>query len=162
MILNSGQSSEKKETPSLIRSKKPASEESEAPKKTLLEERNTPFTNDQVKAAWDEFIQLRISAGASDTEKLVLARRLEKSGEQTMKIYLASQLENSILDRIEQHFIQHFRKSLDNTTITLEREVNEQEITQQLYTSREKFEYMAKQNPALLELKERLGLDFDF
>jgi DNA polymerase-3 subunit gamma/tau len=31
-----------------------------------------------------------------------------------------------------------------------------------MYTNKEKFDYLAEKNPALKDLKERLGLDMDF
>ncbi len=93
---------------------------------------------------------------------LVLNRKVEKTGEHNVKIFLSSALEVSILERIEQDMVQHFRKELNNTLIQLEKEILEQETTKKLYTSKEKFEYMVQQNPALKDLKEKLGLDFDF
>lgn len=115
-----------------------------------------------VVKAWKNYKQERYDNGASDTEKLVLDRRVEKSGERDVKIFLHSQLETSILDKFESDLIRFFRKALSNTHIQLEKEVNEQEKSRSLYTSREKFEYMAQKNPALRELKDRLGLDFEY
>ncbi len=112
--------------------------------------------------AWNRFKENRLNQGASDTEKLVLNRELIKSGDHEVKILLESQLEISILEKFESLLIQHLRKELDNTKIQIEKEVSDQVVTKNLYTSREKFEYMAQQNPALVEFKERLGLDFDF
>lgn len=105
---------------------------------------------------------MRLSKGASDTEKLVLDRRMEKSGESNIKLFLESQLEISILEKFEPEVIQYFRKNLKNTNIKIEKEVSEHDITKKLYTSKEKFEYMAEQNPALRMLKDRLGLDFEY
>lgn len=157
-------SSESRETPSLLRRDrdKSAGEEKKEPTKPVLEDRSTPFTPEQVSATWEAFKASRISNGATDTEKLVLDRKLEKSGDTTLKIWLESQLETSILDKFEGDLIRYFKKELDNTFIKLEREVSEQESSRNLYTSREKYEYMAKLNPALKEMKERLGLDFEY
>ena len=151
----------RKETPSLVRPKSPVVKEEEV-KKPLLEERSTPFDESQVIDAWKAFRKMRLEAGASDTEKLVLDRRLEKSGDTQVTLFMESQLEISILDKFEQDLIQHLRKSLDNTFVQIEKEVTEQESTRNLYTSKEKFEYMAQQNPVLRELKDRLGLDFEY
>ncbi|MEQ8472716.1 MAG: hypothetical protein RIC35_16110 [Marinoscillum sp.] len=128
----------------------------------LLEEKNNPFDEVAVEESWANFKRERKKAGASDTEKLVLGRKLEKSGEVNIKIFLESQLEMSILDKFEVDLIRHMRQELENTHIQLEREVTEQSSSRNLYTSKEKFEYMANQNPALRELKERLGLDFEY
>lgn len=128
----------------------------------MLEERNSDFDNEAVEKSWMNYKRERKKAGASDTEKLVLARRVEKSGNRNIKIFLESQLETSILDKFEADLIRHMRKELDNTHILLEKTVTEQDSSRNLYTSKEKFEYMANQNPILRELKERLGLDFEY
>jgi hypothetical protein len=151
----------KKETPSLLRPKTPVVQEEEV-KKPLLEERSTAFDESQVIDSWKAFRKKRLEAGASDTEKLVLDRRLEKTGDNQVTLFMESQLEISILDKFEQDLIQHLRKTLDNTFVQIEKEVTEQESTRNLYTSKEKFEYMAQQNPVLRELKDRLGLDFEY
>ena len=151
----------KKETPSLLRPKTPVVQEEEV-KKPLLEERSTPFDESQVIDAWKAFRKKRLESGASDTEKLVLDRRLEKTGDTQVTLFMESQLEISILDKFEQDLIQHLRKALDNTFVQIAKEVTEQESTRNLYTSKEKFEYMAQQNPVLRELKDRLGLDFEY
>ncbi len=132
------------------------------PSKPLLQERHTPFDEEQVQSTWEKFKSARIEGGATDTEKLVLDRKVTKSGENNVKILLESQLETSILDKFEGDLVRFFKNELDNTNIQIEREVTEQESTRNLYTSREKYEYMAKLNPALREMKERLGLDFEY
>ncbi|XOV93761.1 MAG: hypothetical protein ACFHWX_03425 [Bacteroidota bacterium] len=92
----------------------------------------------------------------------MLNRNVSKSGEQDVLIHLASSLEVSILERLEQGIVQHFRKVLRNSSIQLQKDVTEQEKSKKLYTSKEKYDYMVEQNPALKDLKDRLGLDFEF
>ena len=149
-----------KETPSLSRRSEnnaTIEEVEEGPK-----EESDSFGEEALQGAWEKFRDIRKKAGAADTEMLVLNRKVEKTGEHNVKIFLSSALEVSILERIEQDMVQHFRKELNNTLIQLEKEILEQETTKKLYTSKEKFEYMVQQNPALKDLKEKLGLDFDF
>ena len=131
-------------------------------KEEVLPERLELFDETQVIDAWTEFKDLRLKAGAGDTEQLVLSRKLNKSGENNILISLASQLELSILERFEQDMVQFFRKKLKNTLIQLDKKVAEQHSGKKLYTSRDKFDHMAEQNPILKELKERLGLDFEY
>ncbi len=112
--------------------------------------------------AWESFRKTSEANGASDTEMLVLNRSVSKKGEYDVLIHLASSLEVSILERLEQGIVQHFRTTLKNTSIQLKKEVSEQEKAKKLYTSKEKYDYMVEQNPALKDLKDRLGLDFEF
>lgn len=158
-----GNPDQKRETPSLFRPRTPVEEVKEEKKSPLLEDRHTPFGEAQVQAAWTAYKEMRIANKASDTEKLVLARRLSKgAAEHSVKILLESQLEVSILEKFESDLIQFLRKTLDNTNVLIEREISEIELTKSLYTSRDKFEYMLQKNAALKDLQERLGLDFDY
>ncbi|MEQ8241339.1 MAG: hypothetical protein RIA69_19145 [Cyclobacteriaceae bacterium] len=160
-IPNQIKSDQLKETPSIFRRKADKPEE-EAEKEPVLPERLEPFDEPQVIQAWSEFKVLRLKDGAGDTEQLVLSRKVNKSGVNNILISLASQLEVSILERFEQDIVQFFRKKLNNTLIQLDKQVAEQNSSKKLYTSRDKFDHMAEQNPILKELKERLGLDFEY
>lgn len=152
-----------RETPSLFKKKKEEKQVAEETKKSAIgEQRLTEYTEEQLQRAWKSYRTLRLESGASDTEKLVLDRSLEKAEGHRVLINLESQLENSILDKFEADLVRHLRQELDNTTIAIDRKVTEQVSSKNLYTSKEKFEYMAKQNPVLRELKDRLGLDFEY
>jgi DNA polymerase-3 subunit gamma/tau len=94
---------------------------------------------------------------------LIFHREVKKSGETDVVIQLRSTLEISILERFEHDLITFFRKQLNNDHVLLKKEVEEEEQqTNKLYTSADKYEYMTKQNPDLKLLKERLGLDFEY
>jgi len=54
------------------------------------------------------------------------------------------------------------REKLKNSTILVTGDLKEAEDKKMMYTSRDKFEYLLEKNPALKEMKERLGLDPDF
>ncbi|MEQ9307159.1 MAG: hypothetical protein RJQ14_24810, partial [Marinoscillum sp.] len=98
----------------------------------VLEEKSNPFDANALEESWGNFKRERKKSGASDTEKLVLARRLEKSGDTSVKIFLESQLEVSILDKFEMDLIRHLKKELENTHIQLEKEVTEQDSSRNL------------------------------
>lgn len=128
----------------------------------LKETQALEFTEEQVLDAWSAYSQKRIKEGASDTEQLLFHRKMEKSGEHNVRLILESQLEVSILEKTEGEIVRFFRSALQNSLLQLEKVVTEQETSRNLYTSKEKFEYMANQNPALRMMKERLGLDFEY
>ena len=128
----------------------------------VVEKKSETFTDDQLLGAWKTFAEHRQSLNMGDAEKLVLSRTLSKEGESDVLIGLGSQLEVSILEKFEQDLVQFLRKELSNDFILLKKGVQEHKETQKLYTSKDKFEFMAEQNPALKELKDRLGLDFGY
>ncbi len=98
----------------------------------------------------------------AESEKLILSRSVEKLDEKTVCIHLKSDLESSILDRFENDLIGYLRKALENDLINLKKEVRKEKKQQKLYTSSDKYEYLLEKNPKLKDLKDQLGLDFEY
>ena len=113
-----------------------------------------------MQETWKKFGSEKPNAG--DTDKLILNREVSKGEGHKVIIHLASQLEVSFLEKLEVELIQFLRSTLENDHITLERSIVQEEETKKLYTSKDIFEHMVKENPALKDLKDRLGLDFDY
>ena len=129
----------------------------------MLEKKSEEFTEEALLEAWKNFGEERTNAG--DTDKLILNRELKKGEEHAVIIHLASQLEVSFLEKLEVDLIQYLRSSLMNDHIVLRREIikdEEGDTKKKLYTSKDIFEHMVKENPHLQDLKDRLGLDFDY
>ncbi len=148
-----------RETPSIFGRKK-EKVESEQEKQTILDKAAEPFTAEELQAAWHRFGTEKSNVG--DTDRLILNRELEKGKEHSVVIHLASQLEVSFLEKLEVELIQFLRAALKNDHITLTREIKQEQESKKLYTSKDIYEHMVKENPQLKELKDRLGLDFDY
>lgn len=153
----SGDATKNKETPSLLKRTKEKVEEV-----ATGETREETFDNAMLGAAWQQFSEERINSGAGDAEKLVLSRELVKGDQSEAVIMLGSQLEISILEKMEQDMVTFLRAKLRNDLITIKKKVAEQEDNKKLYTSKDKFDFMLKQNPHLQALKDKLGLDFEY
>jgi hypothetical protein len=128
----------------------------------IAEKKSEAFDTDALVATWQAFAEHRQGLNMGDAEKLVLSRTLTKEGENDVLIGLGSQLEVSILEKFEQDLVQFLRQELANDFILLKKGVQEHKETQKLYTSKDKYDFMADQNPAIKDLKERLGLDFEY
>ena len=146
-----------KETPSLFRKKK-ESGLAEVAEKVIREE---DFTEAQLQEAWSSFIELRKSQVIGEMEQLILSSKLTKK-ESEVVVFLNNSLEISIFERIEFELLAFFREALGNDRISLIKEVKEDTQKQKLYTSKDKYDFMLAQNPALQTLKDRLGLDFEY
>ncbi len=123
---------------------------------------NEPFTEEALKEAWRVFAGKRIEDGASEMEQLVLGRELQKSEDYKVLITLNSELESNILEKFEVDMLEFIRKTLRNSQISLLRTVKEDVTKPKLYTNSDKYDYLVKQNPKLKDLKDELGLDFEF
>lgn len=81
--------------------------------------------------------------------------------ERQIVVQLMNPFQDTMLNNIKSELTTFLREKLKNNTIILTGEVNVTEDKKVIYTSREKFEYLAEKNPILNELKDRLGLDTD-
>jgi hypothetical protein len=121
------------------------------------EEKNT-FTLEQLNHAWQEFAEQRRKFQA---EYQLLAQPYELKDNKVM-VHLLSPVQETMLNNVKAELTTFLREKLKNSSILVAGELKESEDKKMMYTSRDKFEYLLEKNPALKEMKERLGLDPDF
>ena len=146
-----------KETPSIFKKKK------DQPAKEVKEKilKNEAFTEVELQEAWKNFIELRKKKVVSEMEQLILTRQITKKDMNAL-IVLNSSLEIAILDRIEVELVNFLRKTLSNDQLIVHKEVKEDPKKDKLYTSKDKYDFMVKEQPLLQKLKDKLGLDFEY
>ncbi|MEO9871933.1 hypothetical protein [Ekhidna sp.] len=91
-----------------------------------------------------------------------MSKSVKKGDDHSVIIMLGSQLEVSFLEKFDTELVQFLRTDLQNDHVVIRTEIAEIEDEKKLYTSTDIFDYMVKQNPDLKDLKDRLGLDFDY
>lgn len=133
--------------------------EEETPAASILDKKEEEFNDEDLQRVWKAFSKERQPA---DTDKLIMSRKVAKGENYDIVIFLSSQLESSFLDKFDTDLIRYLRTELKNDHISLKREISQVAEVKKLYTSKDIFEHMVKQNPALQDLKDRLGLDFDY
>lgn len=111
-----------------------------------------------LQKAWDDYTEQRKGQAA----EFQLLRRGFEFKHPSIVITLTNPVEESLLDNFRHDFIQYLRNRLNNNEITILTVVIHDDGKKVIYTNKEKFEHMAGTNPYLNELKERLGLDWDF
>ncbi|MEM7296938.1 MAG: hypothetical protein AAF391_01595 [Bacteroidota bacterium] len=153
------QTSKPKDTPSIFNRKKGKEEVSED-SPSVIAKNSEEFTEEALQKTWALFSENKPDAG--DTDRLILNKKVSKGEEHKVIIHLGSQLEVSFLEKFEVELVQFLRTELSNDHITIKREIAKEEESKKLYTSKDIFEEMMKQNPHLKDLKDRLGLDFDY
>jgi len=78
-------------------------------------------------------------------------------------IILTNPVEETLIENFRHDCISFLRERLKNSDLIINIRVQQQaEGKKMIYTSKDKFEHLAKKNPYLNELKDRLGLDWDF
>lgn len=168
---------EKKETPSIFPvkvDKKEVSEPSSAEVTSTSEEEVSPdaeppvsspssdYSQQDLDAAWQKFIQSKQAVGLSDSLRMIFKRPLLKKENNAVEIELSTDIERKFLKVEETGLVQFLRRELGNPYVTLVITMKEAELRQRLYTDKEKFNYLAEKQPLLLKLKEKLFLDTDF
>lgn len=73
---------------------------------------------------------------------------------------LESIAQSQELDKERPELLSFLRTKLNNYSISIDSPVLEASETKMLYTPKDKFEHMAKLNPALAELRRLLELDY--
>lgn len=76
-------------------------------------------------------------------------------------VHLHNPIEETLLATLRSDLLAFLREKLNNSAIQLTGELKTHEEKKILYTNRDKFDHLVEKNPALKDLKERLGLDTD-
>jgi hypothetical protein len=108
--------------------------------------------------AWAEYADMR---KAQVAEFQILQREYQYE-QPVITIQLMNPVEESLLDNFRRDLTQFLRDRLRNNDLTLASTLQATEGKKVIYTAREKFEHLAEKYPYLNELKDRLGLDWEF
>jgi DNA polymerase-3 subunit gamma/tau len=123
----------------------------------VLSKYNYSFTYEAAQQALVAFANER----DIETLKVMLKREFVLEGT-TLKLQLDNQIQMETLVQLKQELATFLRQSLRNASIQIASEIVESTSERRPYTAQEKFEYMANKNPALLELRDKLGLELVF
>jgi DNA polymerase-3 subunit gamma/tau len=117
-----------------------------------------PVVIRELKLALEEFAESRKHQAA---EYQLLKRDFTIQGN-LVTIPLTNPIEEPLLQNIRVQLNTYLRDKLNNHLISVVGVLLEAGSKKVVYTNKEKFDHLAEKNPALKELKERLGLDTDF
>ncbi|GAB3022589.1 DNA polymerase III subunit gamma/tau [Spirosoma pulveris] len=120
-----------------------------------------PFTFDDLQAVWRAFSKIRHQQNDSASEQLILNRDIDLKGT-TIHITLDNTLQVGYLTEVKPELLGYLRTELQNSQIQLEHQVTVQEVKKMIYSSQDKFNYLAEKNPALHELRKVLNLEVDY
>lgn len=121
---------------------------------------NRPFTFEQLQATWKKYTQIRESIGRS-SEVIMLDREISLV-DNVIQLALDNTLQIELLNDFKADLMTYLRENLQNSSIQLHASVSQQETKYRPYTQAEKFAFLAQKHPALIDLKNALGLDFDY
>ena len=145
-----------KDTPNLknLFSKK---KEPEAKETINITSEKIHFNPDEFHKLIEEFI-VSIKEKKSEVAILKKKKTIEKTN---VTFHLENNLEGSIFDNLENRLNRKI-KSVFIENVTIKKDVTSKEKEKTIYTNKDKFEYLSKKNSSLKDLKNKLGLDYDF
>lgn len=120
-----------------------------------------PFTFEELQDMWQTFARLRRQQNDITSEQVVLNRELVLDGT-TIHLTLDNTLQVDFLTELKPDLLGYLRRELQNSQIQIEHKVVVQEVKKMIYSSQDKFNYLAEKNPALLELRKVLNLEVDY
>jgi DNA polymerase-3 subunit gamma/tau len=119
---------------------------------------NKSFTLEQLRKELHAFADSRNNS----TVEVMLKREFNLIEGHILKLRLDNQVQMDLLTQMKQDLAVYLRQQLQNNTIQITAEIVETQLERRPYTAQEKFEYLANKNPALWDLKEKLGMDLVF
>ncbi|MGX7685674.1 DNA polymerase III subunit gamma/tau [Flectobacillus roseus] len=131
----------------------------------VLEERqvvqNKTFTKEQLKVQWDSFVKW-LESRERFSEFVILNRDFTLEGT-TIHLAVDNEIQVELLTTaLRTEVLTHLRKAMQNSTIHIEVSILKEEEKPMIYTQAEKFKFLANKNPALNDLRNALGLDYDY
>ncbi|MDI9882535.1 DNA polymerase III subunit gamma/tau [Flectobacillus longus] len=122
---------------------------------------NKTFTKEQLKVQWDSFVQW-LKSRERFSEFVILNRDFTLEGT-TIHLAVDNEIQVELLTTaLRTEVLTHLRKAMQNSTIHIEVSILKEEEKPMIYTQAEKFKFLASKNPALNDLRNALGLDYDY
>lgn len=133
----------------------------EEPKKAEVVEEvwNTPFTQEQLTAAWDAFVDKY-----QNSSPVFVSGIKNAEPRMTSPSTVSFKIDNVLVVKDQNNMYalhEHLKNALHNNQFVLKEEVVERPKEVVLYTDKQKFEKMVGDNPNVANIKESLNLQLD-
>ena len=118
-----------------------------------------PYTQEALVKAWNDYSNdLPDDIHLANGMKTSSLKRLK---DHSYEVLVSNQVLQKKLEDLKYSLERHLKKAVKNRHIQLSIRLDESENASRPYTTRDRFEAMAKKNPALLDFYRLFGLDMD-
>ena len=121
-----------------------------------------PFTLEQLQQSVIDYTKKMQEQGKKQIATMLRPEVITIQNEVEIIVGIENKAQIDGFEPMKQDFLDHVRKALNNQTITMRMEERVADPTKKAYSPAEKFETMLQKNPALLTLKNRLGMELDY
>ncbi len=129
-----------------------------APKPGLPKEE---FDQNRLLNIWNEYLEIIKSKGRQKIYSSLNNKKLTLGENFVVHLQLENEIQQSFFDEEKSELLRFMREKLNNYSLQFNITITKSTQTLEPYSAQEKFEYMVKKNPNLLELKKRLDLDIE-
>ena len=126
----------------------------------LPEVEDIPIDPETLKSVWMNFARKKKEEGRDHLFMLLNQPYEYDNG--LITLTLTSPLQEDLINDFRTEIVQNLRTGVKNKQIHIATKVVKPDSKKMIYTPLEKFNYLAEKHPALLALKETLGLDPEF
>ena len=119
-----------------------------------------PVDQARLRSVWHEILRRKKSENMM--EYTLLNRQYHISENNEIILHLENHVMLDQFTSLRPALLGELKKQLGNRSITLKAAVMEVQEENRLYTSQDKYNYLAEKYPVLTDLKQRIGLDTDF
>lgn len=116
-----------------------------------------PFTPEQLKEKWDEFLTT-LEDGSNMKVTLSTVPKMEE--DYTLVLEIDNRIQDELIANIRPELVSFLRKELRNSKISLKTLITEIVREKVIYSDIERYQALAGKNPNLAYLKQTLNLDF--
>ncbi|UKJ08663.1 DNA polymerase III subunit gamma/tau [Solitalea lacus] len=125
---------------------------------------NQPFTQEQLLRYWNEYAEQAQNESKIGLHTIMTVNKPKLRPDYSIEVTVIDKYQTDIIQSEQVHMLRFLKNKLQNSGIKIDAVIGqgEEQVKKTLYTSTDKFKYLADKNPNLLELRRRLDLEIDF
>ena len=125
---------------------------------SIVNEKNQNLDKKNLKSFLDEYIKIKNISNS----KLSVLNKEFTIDKNEISIKLGSDLENEIFEDLKNDLLLKIKGHFKNQEINFKISIDKKKKSKKLYTGKEKFEFLMKNNKEIKNLKNQFNLDYEF
>ena len=125
---------------------------------SIVNEKNQNLDKKNLKSFLDEYIKIKNISNS----KLSVLNKEYTIDKNEISIKLGSDLENEIFEDLKNDLLLKIKGHFKNQEIKFKISIDKKKKSKKLYTGKEKFEFLMKNNKEIKNLKNQFNLDYEF
>jgi len=141
--------------------KTPLSKNAEGLKQEIktIQERNTPFSIEDLKATWEKFVLKVETSNRTSISNLMRSCALNLVAENAIQLRIANKTQETMFMEVLPEIGVFLKDQLSNDFLSIQIEVDKNEVDKRPYTNTEKFRFLTAKNENLELLRRTLDLE---